>query len=117
MLLVLPAQLATQAEHGELDPLGADAEGVVPDLLEQLLGGEGLAGMPDERLEELELELGEADHLAVDPDLAGRPVDLEVAVAVDGRLLGSEAGAAAWLRRSRAWIRAPSSWTPNGLVR
>ena len=72
LVLVLPAELAAQAEHGELHPLRADAERVVPHLLQELLGGERLAGVADERLEELELELGEADHLAVDADLGGR---------------------------------------------
>ena len=92
LVLVLPAELAAQAQHGELDPLRADAERVVPHLFEELLGGECLPGVAHEGLEELELELGEADDLAVHPHLAGRPVDLEVAVPVDGRLLGEPGG-------------------------
>ena len=48
--------------------------------------------MAHEREQELELEFGEAHHLAVDPDLAGRPVDLEVAVPVRRGLLDRDRG-------------------------
>jgi hypothetical protein len=86
------AEFAAQAQNGEFHPLWTDAERVVPDLLQQLLSGQGLARMADERLEELELELGEADHRAVHPHFAGRPVDLEIAGPVRGGLLDDDRG-------------------------
>ena len=50
--------------------------------------------MTDEGLEQLKLELGQSHDFAVDSDLAGRPVDLEVGVAVGGRLARRRHGSA-----------------------
>ena len=81
-----------------------------PDVLDELVGGEHMTRMLDERSEQTELERRETDRQAAADDEAARVVDRESAVLVV--LEVCRLGA----RRSSASIRASSSWRPKGLT-
>ena len=87
------------------------AEPVAPHLLEQLLAGEGAAGLLGQQVEDVELDLRELDVLVRRPSPRGRRVDDEVAE-VAHLLLGVVTRG----RRRIARTRAASSRGENGLV-
>src|SRR4051794_12712770 len=63
---IVPAELAPQAEHRELDPVLADAARVVPHLLEQLARAHHRPGVPDQRVEKPELDRRQPHLTAAD---------------------------------------------------
>jgi hypothetical protein len=82
-LLDALAELAAQPHDAELHPVRPHPERVVPGQLQQLVRGEGLARMPDQRGQQAELGRGQRDRRAAHADLAGGEPDQQPAVVVD----------------------------------
>ena len=103
--------LVAQVPDGDVDHVGAVLVGVVPDALQQLEAGDGLAGPLHQRLEQRELARGELELGVAAPAPCGPP----------GRgaspPASSTAGRVAAGRRASARSRASSSSNANGLTR
>src|SRR5258708_4213983 len=80
-----PVQLVAQLLHVDVDRARLAGVGEAPHVLEQLVARQDDAGLPAERLEELEFLCPQRDRASVDGHLVPRGVEQEVA---DGQRLG-----------------------------
>src|SRR4051794_40671748 len=77
-LLRVALDLRPQPLHVDVDQPGVGGVPVAPHLLEQQLAGEHLARLAGQGHQQVELQRGQLDDLAVPGDLVGRDVDLHV---------------------------------------
>src|SRR2546423_14383615 len=84
------AELLPQAADADVDDVRARVEVVAPDLREQALAADDLAGVQDQVMEEPELAVGEVGDPVAEDRLAAREVDSQPArldhAALPGRL-------------------------------
>ena len=104
------AELLAQAPDADVDDVRAGVEVVAPDLGEQALAAEHLAGVVDEVVQQPELAVREVGDELADPRLPPREVELEAA----GVEQVSSCPAAC--SRSCARTRASSSSSANGFA-
>ena len=107
------AELLAQVADVDVDDVGAGVEVEAPDLVEQLLAGQHLAGVGHEDLGERELARRQVDLLAADGGPAGAEVEADAAGLED---VGRDRRRCRVRWRSRRWTRASSSANRNGLA-
>jgi hypothetical protein len=104
------AELASEISDVDVDHVRSGVEVVPPDVREQLLSGQHLAGMTHERLEQRELPCRQLDRSV----LGGRASRVEVEL--DPPTWSTVVSADRSSVRIRRRIRASSSSNRNGLV-
>ena len=101
--------LGAQSLHVDVDETGVTGVAVAPHLLQQHLAGEDLPRLARERDQQVELQRGERERLAV-------ALDRVAPTSMTKSPISSRSGSGSSPRRNRARIRAISSCGLKGLT-